>query len=440
MAEVPDLNSGALAPVADEVDLRGLAVHGRLPPALSGMLVRVGPNPFSGAFSGEGMLNWWPEAAMLHSIRFSVGELPSYRNRWLQTRGWAQHFAKPVEDYPETNPNVNVVRHAGIDLALAEGGPPLRIDGNLGTGEVPPGFAAGMTAHPKVDPVTGELIWFRSSWADPYLVYGVADADGAPAVEQAVPLADEAPPMMHDFAITEQFSLLLDLNVAYDMSLFERGVSIPIRWHEERPARIGVLRREGGDVRWFPIRPCFIQHVANAFEADEEQIVLDAVRYDSFLKVEETTDTFAPNPLGQLWRFEIDLRSGLVRECAICPEHVEMPRINDSRTGRPYRFIFSVLQPTDQEMRGVAKVDVTSGTTRKWLPPPGDQNSEPVFVADPERSEAEDGGWLLVCAYRGETDSSDLVILDAQNLTTVATVSLSRRIPAGFHGAWLPTR
>ena len=414
MAAEPDLNAGALAPVADEVDLRDLPVQGRLPGALSGMLVRNGPNPHSGVFVGEGMLNWWPEAAMLHGVQFAAGELPSYRNRWLRTEGWARHFADDAEQFPQTNPNVNVIRHAGIDLALAEGGPPLQISPDLATGAVPPAFTAGMTAHPKIDPETGEMVWFRSSWAEPQLTYGVADAGGVSTVEQTVPLSDPAAPMMHDFAITERYSLLLDLSVAYDLSLFERGVAIPIRWHDERSAKIGVIRREGGEVRWFSIRPCFIQHVANAFELNEDRIVLDAVRFESFLKFDDATGTFAPNPLGQLWRFEIDLASGSVAERAISLEHIEMPRINEAHTGRPYRYVYSVLQPTDQEMRGVARINLGSGSVQKWVPPPGDQNSEPVFVPDPDRTSAEDGGWLLVCAYRTETDTSDLVILDAQ--------------------------
>jgi carotenoid cleavage dioxygenase len=90
-------------------------------------------------------------------------------------------------------------------------------------------------------------------------------------------------------------------------------------------------------------------------------------------------------------------------------------------------------------MRCVVKIDASTGRKEVHLPPAGDQNSEPVFVPDPDRADAEDGGWLLFCAYRASTDSSDLVILDAQNLQRqVAAISLPRRIPAGFHGAWLP--
>jgi carotenoid cleavage dioxygenase len=37
------------------------------------------------------------------------------------------------------------------------------------------------------------------------------------------------------------------------------------------------------------------------------------------------------------------------------------------------------------------------------------------------------------------TDRSDLVLLDAATLDTVATVHLPTRVPEGIHGNWLPT-
>jgi carotenoid cleavage dioxygenase-like enzyme len=65
-----------------------------------------------------------------------------------------------------------------------------------------------------------------------------------------------------------------------------------------------------------------------------------------------------------------------------------------------------------------------------------DQYSGPVHTT----ASGEDDGWLLVCVYRQATDTSDLVILDGRNIDSdpIATVRLPRRIPAGFHGAWLP--
>ncbi|MGY6238927.1 carotenoid oxygenase family protein [Burkholderia ambifaria] len=436
-----DLNRGAIAPVADEVDVVGLRVTGTIPPELDGTLLRNGPNPPGGRFDGNDVLSWWPEAAMLHAIAFENGRAAGYRNRWARTQRWAAvHAPAQAPHLPDTNPNVNLLQHAGELLALAEGGTPLAITAALDTLGAPARHAAlggAMTAHPKVDPVTGELILFRADWRKPWLRYGVADAHGVPRVDLAVDV--RAPSMMHDLAITETRSLLLDLNVGYDFAMLKQGHRMPLRWHDDRDARIGVIPRHGGDVRWFGIEPCFIQHVVNAYDCDASCIVLDVVRYPWFLRLDARTGRFADNPLGELWRYVIDTANGLVDEGPLADGGIELPRINECRTGRSYRYLYAVEQPNNAEMRGVMRFDHVRGTTTRYAVPAGDQNGEPVFVPRPGGTD-EDDGWLLVVVYRAATDTSDVVILDARAIDAapVATVHLPRRVPAGFHGAWVP--
>ena len=436
-----NLTAGAGAPVADEVDLVDLAVTGTVPQDLNGALARNGPNPLRGRFEGNDVLSWWPEAAMLHAISFQDGRATGYCNRWARTQRWAQvHAPDAVASLLDTNPNVNVLHHAGEILALAEGGAPLAITAELetlGATRRHLGLAGGMTAHPKVDPQTGELMLFRADWNKPWLRYGVTDAHGAQSVDVEIELP--SPSMMHDMAITATYSILLDLNVAYDFSMLSRGHRMPLRWHGERKARIGVIPRYGSQMRWFEVMPCFILHVVNAYDADESTVVLDVVRYPWYLRLADDMAAFEENPLGVLWRYVIDLKSGTVTEKQIDDAGIELPRINESRTGRPYRFLYAVEQPTNTEMRGIVRYDLASGSTQRYQVAAGDQNSEPVFVPRPAAS-GEDDGWVLVCVYRHATDTSDLVILDGRDIERepIATVHLPRRIPAGFHGTWLP--
>jgi carotenoid cleavage dioxygenase len=340
----------------------------------------------------------------------------------------------------DTNPNVNVLVHAGEILALAEGGAPLAITAELetlGAARCHPGLANGMTAHPKIDPHTGELMSFRADWKPPFLRYVVTDSKGAPSLDIDVEMS--SPSMMHDMAITATRSIFLDLNVGYDFSMLARGYRMPLRWRDGHQARLGIIPRHGGELRWFEIAPCFIQHVVNAYDADEATVVLDAVRYPSYFRLAEESATFEDAPLGVPWRYVIDLDRGVVTEGKIADICIELPRINEERTGHPYRFFYAAEQPTNTEIRGVIRYDFESGSVQRYEVGEGDQNSEPVFVARPDSS-VEDDGWLLVCVYRGATDTSDLVILDGKNIESppIATVRLPRRIPAGFHGAWLP--
>ena len=435
-----DLNTGALAPVVTEVDLVDLCVVGEIPRDLNGVLVRNGPNPLRGRFEGNDVLSWWPEAAMLHGISFQDGRVTAYRNRWARTQQWARvHDPDSAPSLLDTNPNVNVLQHAGEILALSEGGAPLAITAELETlgatrGHL--GLAGGMTAHPKVDPQTGELMTFRADWKTPWLRYGVTDAKGTQSVDVEIELP--SPSMMHDMAITATHSILLDLNVAYDFSMLSRGYRMPLRWHDDRKARLGVIPRHGGMIRWFEVAPCFIQHVVNAYDAGESTVVLDVVHYSRYLRLADNGAAFEDNPLGVLWRYVIDLDRGTVTEKQMDNVGIELPRINEGRTGRSYRFLYAAEQPTNTEIRGVVRYDLGCGSMQRYRVPEGDQNSEPVFVSRAMASD-EDDGWLLVCVYRHATDTSDLVILDGRNIESdpMATVRLPRRIPAGFHGAWL---
>lgn len=436
-----DLNTGALAPVVDEIDLVDLVAVGTIPRDLNGVLVRNGPNPLRGRFEGNDVLSWWAEAAMLHGISFQDGRAMGYRNRWARTRQWAQvHDPDIAASLLDTNPNVNVLHHAGEILALSEGGAPIAMTAeleSLGPARRHLGLAGGMTAHPKVDRQTGELMTFRADWKKPWLRYGVTDSNGTQSVDTEIDLPSAS--MMHDMAITATHSILLDLNVAYDFSMLSRGYRMPLRWHDDRKARLGIIPRHGGRMRWIEVTPCFILHVVNAYDADASRIILDAVRYSQYLRLARNNTAFEDNPLGVLWRYVIDLDNGTVTEKQIDDVGIELPRINEGRTGRAYRFLYAVEQPTNTEMRGVVRYDLGCGSMQRYRVPEGDQNSEPVFVPRPTGS-GEDDGWLLVCVYRRATDTSDLVILDGRNIESdpIATVRLPRRIPAGFHGAWLP--
>ncbi len=436
-----DLNFGPAAAVLDEVDLVDLPVIGAIPKELAGVLVRNGPNPLRGRFKGNDVMDWWPKDAMLHAITLHGGRATSYRNRWARTKRWADVYQPDASlTLLDTNPNVNVIIHAGEILALAEGGAPLAITAELetlGASRYHPGSVNGMTAHPKIDTQTGEMMSFRADWTKPFLRYCVTDPNGTPSIDIDIEMS--SPSVMHDMAITATHSIFLDLNVGYDFSMLSRGYRMPLCWRDDHKARLGVIPRHGGELRWFEIAPCYIQHVVNAYDADAATVVLDAIRYPTYFRLTDQGSTFEALPLGVPWRYVIDLDRGTVTEHQIADVCIELPRINERRTGHAYRYFYAAEQPTNTEFRGVVRYDLESGLIQRYRVPEGDQNSEPVFVARPNSS-VEDDGWLLVCVYRQSTDTSDLVILDGKNIEAppVATAKLPRRIPAGFHGAWLP--
>ncbi|GLX02516.1 carotenoid oxygenase family protein [Microtetraspora sp. NBRC 16547] len=103
--------------------------------------------------------------------------------------------------------------------------------------------------------------------------------------------------------------------------------------------------------------------------------------------------------------------------------------IDDRRTGLANRHLYAV---TGEE---IVKYDVVTGVSRTYRTEgsPG----EAVFVPrDPEAGGVEDDGWLLTIVG----SRAELLVLDAADLSHVASVRLQRRVPAGFHGSWMEDR
>lgn len=428
MPENP-LLAGNHAPVVDELSALDLPITGALPPQLCGRLLRNGPNPINPDpasyhhFLGDGMV---------HAVELRDGRAVSYRNRWVRTDAACAQLGEtppadqPADPLPGISPaNTHVVSHAGRILALVEVGLPTELDPTLATCgrfDFNGRLRSAMTAHPKIDPVTGELVFFGyGPFGPPFLRYHVADASGALIRTEEIDIA--RPTMMHDFAITGRYAVFLDLPVVLDMSLFGAG-NLPFRWDPEAGAWVGVMPRAGGAVRWFEIEPCYVFHTLNAYD-DGDSVVLDVVRYPSM---------FGPEPEpSTLDRWTIDLVTGRIREQRLDDRAQEMPRVDDRVVGAPHRYGYTVRNCT------LIKHDLHRGTGEPAALEPGQCASEPVFVPG---GDGEDDGWVLSVVYDATRDGSDLVVLDASDFTAapVARVQLPQRVPDGFHGSWLPQR
>jgi len=168
-------------PIQEERTLTELKVTGRIPRELDGRYVRNGANPKTG-FSAHPFLG----DGMVHGVRLRDGKASWYRNRYVQTPFIAnpklEIFDPAVAmDMTASKANTHVVGHAGKILALEEGHFPYVLDGNLDT-VGPTDFGGALkgsfTAHPKICPVTGEMLAFGYSAMPPYLRYLRVSADG----------------------------------------------------------------------------------------------------------------------------------------------------------------------------------------------------------------------------------------------------------------------
>ncbi|KAG0364871.1 hypothetical protein BGZ54_007076 [Gamsiella multidivaricata] len=126
------------------------------------------------------------------------------------------------------------------------------------------------TAHPKIDPKTGETIFFSWHIPKPFVKYSVISADGKRSVwEETIP-GFTKPCMMHDFAITSTYSIMLKLPVFSDPVKNIKQKKAIVSFDESVPAYFGIIPRhfncETDRVLWFEARGCMIFHTANAWD------------------------------------------------------------------------------------------------------------------------------------------------------------------------------
>lgn len=434
---------GNFAPVERESTLleRDLIVEGELPKDLRGTLLRNGPNPVGDVGAGH---HWFVGDAMLHAIELGDGRARGYRNRWVRTEALQRALGLPAAQVSLLQPpiqgsgNVNVIQHGGRILALPEVGFPYELDRELGTVrqyDFEGKLRGSMTAHPKIDPVSGELLFFGYDFGPVHLRYHSANKDGALA--RTVEITTPRPTMIHDFGVTQTRVVFMDLPVVFDLQLVAQGYRMPFRWDNEHQARIGVMPRTGtdADVRWIEIEPCYVYHPLNAYD-DGDEIVMDVVRHERTFDISRR----GPEHNGhgpQLVRWEIDPAAGTVRSRVLDDRGQEFPRVNPRVETLPHRYGYGVEADLG-ETGGLAfgnllKHDLQRGTTEVHEVGRGRSAGEGIFVPS---GKGEDEGYVLATVYDANSKTSDVIVLDARNFTKkpLATIKLPVRIPFGFHG------
>jgi carotenoid cleavage dioxygenase-like enzyme len=447
---------GNFAPIREEIIADKLSVIGELPPELSGMFVRNGPNP---QWSPIGQYHWFDGDGMLHGLQISNG-IATYTNRYIKTRGWKIEkeagkaiwtglLEPPQMDNPygprKNTANTALVWHAGQMLALNEGGSPHAIKlpelETIGEYTYDGKLISRFTAHPKVDPVTGEMIFFGYSlFPAPYLQYSVVSAAGE--LLWTVPIDLPIGVMMHDFAITENYTIFMDLPMTFNPERSQRGEPA-FMFESDRPSRFGIIPRHGdnSNIRWFESPACYVFHTLNAYE-DKDEVVLIACRMSSttvLIADDSQQDPQANIPRLYRWRF--NLSTGTVREEMLDDVASEFPRVNENLLGRQTRYGYTNKMANSPLplFEGIIKYDLSSGKSQIHQYGKGRYGGEAVFAPRPGAS-AEDDGWLVTFLHDENSEVSEFLVLNAQDITAepVARAIIPQRVPYGFHGTWVP--
>ena len=448
--------SGRFAPVHREIDAADLTVEGTLPMELTGAYVRNGPNP---KFPPLGSYTYPMEGdGMLHGVWLDGGR-PRYRNRWVETRGLQAEeragkalfgglmtpaFVDPSVLGPDPDPGwpikldafINIVRHAGRYLALEEGTPPYEVTDALetvGRYDFAGGLPAGMCAHPKVDPRTGDLVLFRYDVEEPFLSWAVVGADGRVSrAAQPIQPVDRGY-MVHDCAITEHHLVLFLGPAVFDLAAMSAGGPL-LQWKPELGMRVAVVPRDrDGGIGWIESDTFWVWHLANAYE-DGSNIVVDFPAFNTLGFLDPHTPV-----AGAYTRAVLDPAAGTLERTVLHDGISEFPRVDDRRLGRRHRYVTvgaaSGAARTSGEHDVLCRVDLETGAWESF--DTGAVIGEVVFAPRPGGTDELDG-WYLTFGTSLHDGRSWLYVWDADTFPGPprARVHIPQRVPNGLHGNW----
>jgi carotenoid cleavage dioxygenase len=443
-------------------------VAGSVPADLDGVYLRNTENPVHPAirnyhpFDGDGMV---------HVVGFRDGNA-FYRNRFVRTDGflaeqeagrslWAGLAERPHTALREDGwgargrmkdaSSTDVLVRRGVALtSFYQCGDLYRLDprtaetlGKETWGGAFPG--RGVSAHPKVDERTGELLFFNYGTEAPYLHYGVLDP--ADELVHYVGIELPGPRLPHDMAFTENYAILNDCPLFWEPEGLARGAHVA-RFHPELPTRLGVLPRRGApeSIRWFEAESTYVLHWVNAYE-DGDEIVLDGY----FQGDPEPAD----NGMGTKWerafrflaldrmqarlhRWRLNLVTGAVKEEPLSESITEFGVLNPGYAAQPHRYTWAATgKPAWFLFDGLVRHDNRTGREERFSFGDNVFGSEAAMAPRPGGT-AEDDGYLVTLTTDLNADASFCVVLDAARPADgpVCVLRLPERISSGTHATW----
>ncbi|KAK9077426.1 hypothetical protein SSX86_005763 [Deinandra increscens subsp. villosa] len=467
--------AGNFASVPEQPVRHFLPVTGKIPDHIQGVYLRNGANPMfeptSGhhLFDGDGMIN---------AVKFENGSV-SYACRFTETQRLIQERAigKPVFPKPigELHGRWGIaklilfyarglcglldhsrgfgVANAGLVyfnnrlLAMSEDDLPyhVRVTSNgdlktVGRYDFDGQMKSTMIAHPKLDPVSGEL--FALSYdvvTKPYLKYFRFSPDGKKSEDVAIDL--EKPTIVHDFAITENFVVIPDHQVVFRISELITGGS-PVVYDNEKVARFGVLNKYdttdgSGTIKWIEVRGCFCFHLWNAWEVPEsEEVVVIGSCMTPADSIFNESDKGLKIVLSEI---RLNLKTGAsTRRAILSPKNdvnLEAGMVNKNLLGRRTKYAYLAVAEPWPKVSGFAKVDLSTGETSRFEYGDSKYGGEPLFL--PCSEDEEDGGHILAFVHDESTGESVLQIVNVKTMELEATVRMPARVPYGFHGTFV---
>jgi carotenoid cleavage dioxygenase-like enzyme len=462
----------ALAKPAAEFPLTLLSIlSGAIPDGLRGSLYRNGPGRLERA--GKRVGHWFDGDGAILAVHFADGAARAVY-RYVQTAGYQAESAADrflYGGYGMTAPgriwerwgksvknvaNTSVLALPDRLLALWEGGCPHALDGEsletlgtetLGSIEVPLIYSA----HPKVDPDTGDIYNFGVS-VGARTTLNLYRSDRSGRIVQHSQTKLDGIPVIHDFVLAGKYLVFLIPPVRVQVIpvlLSLSSYSDSMQWQPQLGTEILVFDRDRLTLMSHAqVEPWYQWHIGNGYVDRDDNIVCSIVRYpdfdtNQFLKevASGNTKTLA---IGTLWELQIEPRSAkVIKSEQLSDRGGEFPSVQPAQVGQNWRYTYLSVHKTatvnPQEILGtIGRYDRETQTLAVANLDADVYASEPIFTADRDR---ENSGWVLTVVYDGKHDRSEVWIYDSDRLDhePVCRLGLPSVIPMGFHGTFQPT-
>jgi len=455
----------SVKPLRFEADVYECEVIGEIPAELQGTLYRVGPDRQYPSLEGDIIING---DGMVSLFRFDNGHV-QFKSRYVKTERLLRErearkrlygsYRNRFTDDPRTEGtdrdntgNTYAFYHAGKLFALREDSLPHQID--LDTLETLPKWnfdgalkSINLTAHPKIDPETGEWISFAM------FAYGQENAGDRPNTDMMLHVIDKSgklyrqeafyapfPGISHDFAVTRDHFIFGILPLTIDLKRVRAGGPFFAYDPDQAPCW-GIMPRAGrvDDIRWFTVPHAIASHIMNAYtEGTKVHVDADMSHGNNFtfLPAIDGSRTEMADGIATFTRLTFDLAApdGDVKMTPFPGAVGGLPRIDERYAMTRYRYGY-FMSPA-----GVSRLDWDTGEIVSHSNPavPG-LCQEPVFV--PRHPDSPEGDGFLLCLFnKFQDNTAELLILDAMNLAgaALARVQLPFNQPFAFHGCFVP--
>ena len=452
---------GVNAPSRIEVDLNDLEVEGELPKDLDGAFYRIAPDhQYPPRFLDDVPFN---ADGTVSCFRFKDGKV-SLKHRYVHTdrfkaeraagRALFGKYRNPFTDDPSVQgmnrnlANTNPVVFDGKLMALREDSPPVAMDpltletiGNWDFHGTLPGPT--FTAHPKIDPETGQMIAFGFAAKGLYsrdVCYYEISPEGR--VTHSVWFELPYYCMLHDWGVTRDYVVFPVIPVCGVGEEALKAGRPHYAWDPSKDIYLGVLPRggEAPDLRWFTAPNQFCSHVMNAFN-DGTKVHIDVPRAEGnmFPFFPELDKPWDPSKAAsRLTRWTVDMGSnsgGFESAVQLSDFMGEFPKTDDRYQMAPYRHGW--ILGFGGVRNSLGHIDHATGKTAVYDSGPDTPLQEPCFI--PRRPDSAEGdGYVVQLATRVSEMRSDLLLFEALDIEAgpIATIRLPIRLRPGYHGSW----